>query len=118
MCLLILTLVPTTVNVAAISQAMIGEPLTLQCSLTTVRGIDSSVDIIWSSNDEMLRRINDNDATIVNDEVVYTDNYTIQTLTTAYDGVVIECEVVINTQTPIRDTSSIELDVNGMYFIM
>ena len=44
-------LVPTsTVSVTAPNTQTVGQSLTLQCEVTTVRGITSRVDIVWSSD--------------------------------------------------------------------
>ena len=74
----------------------VGQSLTLQCEVTSVRGITSRVDIVWSSNGTVLRRINDITATTMNNSLVYTDSYTISQLNTIDDGRVIQCEVVID----------------------
>ena len=90
-----------------------GQSLTLQCEVTTVRGITSGVDIVWSSNDIVLRRINGTTATTMDNSVVYTDSYTITMLSTSYDSRRIECEVTINVNPPIMASSNITLNVNG-----
>ena len=92
-----------------------GQSLTLQCEVTTVRGITSKVDIVWSSNDIVLRRINDTIATTMDNSLVYTDSYNISQLSTTDDGRVIQCEVVINASPPVMATDSITLNVMGMY---
>ena len=105
-------LVPTpTVNVIAPSTQTVGQSLTLQCEVTTVRGITSRVDIVWSSDSTVLRRINNTTATTMGNSLVYTDSYTISQLSTADDGRVIQCEVVITANPLARD--SITLDVTG-----
>ena len=83
--------------------------------MTTVRGITSKVDIVWSSNGTVLRRINDTIATTMDNSLVYTDSYNISQLSTTDDGRVIQCEVVINASPPVMATDSITLNVMGMY---
>ena len=92
-----------------------GQSLTLQCEVTTVRGIASRVDIVWSSNGIVLRRINDTIATTMDNSLVYTDSYNISQLSTTDDGRVIQCEVVINSNPPVMTTDNITLNVMGMY---
>ena len=71
-------LVPTpTVSVTAPNTQTVGQSLTLQCEVTTVRGITSRVDIMWSSDGTTLRRINDTTAITMDNSLVYTDSYTI-----------------------------------------
>ena len=90
----------------------VGQLLTLQCEVTTVRGITSRVDIVWSSGGVELERMNDVSSTTMGNLLVYTHSYTISQLSTTDDGRVIQCEVVINTVTA---TDSIKLDVTGKY---
>ena len=106
--------VPTpTVTVTAPINQIVGQSLTLQCEVTTVRGITSRVDIVWSSDGTVLRRMNDTTATTVDNSLVYTDTYTISQLSTADEGKVIQCEVVINTSPPVMASNSTTLDVTG-----
>ena len=93
----------------------VGQSLTLQCEVTTVRGVTSRVDIVWSSDDTVLRRINGKTATTVDNSLVYTDSYTISPLSTTDEKQVYKCEVVINASPPIRDDDNIVLDVTGKY---
>ena len=96
----------------------VGQSLTLQCEVTTVRGITSRVDIVWSSNDTELERTNGLSSTTMDNSLVYTDSYTISQLSTTDDGKVIQCEVVINTSPSVVASDSITLDVTGEYGII
>ena len=91
----------------------VGQSLTLQCEVTTVRGITSRVDIVWSSDGTELERMNDVSSTTMDNSLVYTDSYNISQLSTTDDGKVIQCEVVINTSSLASD--DITLDVTGEY---
>ena len=88
-----------------------GQSLTLQCEVTTVRGITSRVDIVWSGDGTVLRRINGATATTMANSLVYTDSYTISQLSITDDGRVIQCEVVINTNPSVMATDSVTLDI-------
>ena len=96
----------------------VGQSLTLQCEVTTVRGITSRVDIVWSSDDTELERTNGLSSTTMDNSLVYTDSYTISQLNTTDDGRVIQCEVVINTSPSVVASDSITLDVTGEYNII
>ena len=110
------SLVPTpNVTVTALNTQKMGESLILQCEVTTVRGITSRVDIVWSSNGTVLRRINDTMATTMDNSLVYTDSYNISQLSTTDDSRVIQCEVVISSIPQVM--ASITLDVIGMYIL-
>ena len=102
-----------TISATAPNTQTVGQSLTLQCEVTTVRGITSEVDIVWSSDGSVLRSINDTTATIMDNSLVYTDSYTISQLNTTDYGRVIQCEVVINVSPSIMANDSITLDVTG-----
>ena len=109
-------LVPSpTVRATAPNTQTVGQSLTLQCEMTTARGITSRVDIVWSSGGMVLMRTNDTTATTMDNSLVYTDSYTISQLSTTDDGRVIQCEVVINASPPVMASDSTTLDVNGEY---
>ena len=92
----------------------VGQSLTLQCEVTTVRGITSRVDIVWCSGTE-LERMNDVSSTTMDNSLVYTDSYTISQLSTTDEGRVIQCEVVINASPSVMASDIITLDVTGEY---
>ena len=111
--------VPTpTVSVTALNTQTVGQSLTLQCEVTTVRGVTSRVDIVWSSDGTALRRINDTTATIMENSLEYTDSYTISQLNTTDDGRMIQCEVVINASPSVMGNDAITLDVTGKDYII
>ena len=101
-------LVPThSVSVTALSNQTVGESLTLQCEVTTVRGITSRVDIVWSCDGMELNRINGTIATTMDNSLVYTDNYTISLLNTSHDSTLYECEAVINSSPSVEASDNI-----------
>ena len=81
--------------------------------MTTVRGITSRVDIVWSSDDgSELQTVNGTNASLISsNSTIYTSTYTIPLLSTTDDGRVYQCEVVINTSPPVMATGSVTLDV-------
>ena len=112
----IYVIVPTpTVSVTAPNTQTVGQSLTLQCEVTTVRGITSRVDIVWSSGGTELERMNDVSSTTMDNSLVYTDSYTISQLSTTDEGRVIQCEVVINASPPVMADNNITLVLMGMY---
>ena len=107
-------LVPTpTVSVAAPDTQTVGQSLTLQCEMTTVRGITSGVDIVWSSGSTELQRMNNVSSTAMNNSLVYSDSYTISQLSTTDEDSVIQCEVVINASPLVMASNNTMLDVTG-----
>jgi len=115
-CMYSFNTVPTpNVNVTVLNTQIVGQSLTLECSVTTVRGITSRVDIIWSSDGTELERmegINVSSSTTDN-SVVYTDTYYFSQLSTTDDGREYQCEVVINTSPSVMDNDSFRLDLMG-----
>ena len=103
------------VTVTAPNTQTVGQSLTLQCEVTTVRGITSKVDIVWSSGGTELQRMDNVSSTMMSNSLVYTNSYTISQLSTTDDGRVIQCEVVINVNPEIVANDSITLDVTGKY---
>ena len=96
----------------------VGQSLTLQCEVTTVRGITSRGDIVWSSNGIVLRRINGTIANIMENSLVYTDSYIISRLSTTDDGRVIQCGVVINASPPVMASNNLTILSVGGEFIL
>ena len=113
----VISLVPVpSVTINAPSNQTVGQSLTLESSITTVRGITSRVDIVWSSNGEQLRRVMGATPNSTNDNSeVYEVTYDIPLLSTSDDGRVIECEIIIMATPSIVATNNITLDVTGKY---
>ena len=95
-----------------------GQSLTLQCEVTTVRGITSRVDIVWSSDGTVLRRTNGVSSTTMDNSLVYTHSYTISQLNTTDDDRVIRCEGIIQVTSPQSSASTLTLDVTGQCVIV
>ena len=110
---IILLVPPPTVLVTAPNTQIVGQSLTLQCEVTTVRGITSRVDIVWSSGSTELNRTDNITLTTMHNSQVYRDSYAISQLSTTDDGRVIQCEVVINTSPPIQSDDKNALDITG-----
>jgi len=49
-----LTVPPPTVSMTALSDQIVGDPLSQECNVITVRGVTSSVDIVWMKDNEMI----------------------------------------------------------------
>ena len=108
-----ITVPPPSMTVTAPNTQIVSQSLTLECSVTAVRGITSRVDIIWRGDGKMLRRINNIPPTMMASSVLYIDTYTISQLNTTDDGREYQCEAVINASPPVIATSSVTLDVMG-----
>ena len=115
--LLYITVPIPNVTVTVPNTQIVGQSLTLQCEVTTVRGITSRVDIVWSSNGTELERMNDVSSTTMDNSLVYTDSYTILQLSTTDESRVIQCEIVINASPSVMASDSITLDVTGECYV-
>ena len=104
---------PNYVNITAPNTQIVGQSLTLECSVTTVRGITSKVDIVWSlKNGLELKRIAGMNISLeANNSNIFVDSYTIPQLSTFDHDRVYQCEVVINTSPPVMATGRVTLDV-------
>ena len=92
------------------------QSLTLQCIATIVRGITSTVDIIWTTGDTQVRRINN--VTVsgsVNSTSVYSDSFTIPSFDISDIGSVYQCEVLINSPLPTTAKTDFTIPIPSMY---
>ena len=111
-------LVPVpSIDIIALNNQTVGQSLTLESTITTVRGITSRVDIVWSSNGVELKRFtNANTSLTINDSELYKDTFNIPLLSTSDDGRVFQCEMIImTTPSTIVATNNITLDVTGKF---
>ena len=111
-------LVPTpTVSVTAPNTQTVGESLTLQCEVTTVRGITSRVDIVWMRNNTVVQTTNmTTTTTTMNNLLVYSDSYTISQLSTSDDNIEYRCRLAIRASPMVKADDTVTLDVTGEYF--
>ena len=98
----------------AVNNQTEGQPLILQCSVTTIRDINSRVDFLWINNGIELRRVEEvvSEPTVSNLEM-YTDHYIIPQLSNADNDSLYICEVVINRSPVISATGNITLNIAG-----
>ena len=105
-----------TVGNETLGNLTIGDPLTLYCTVTAVRGISSSVDIIWTTEGRVVRRVNNITADIeYDDSTIYTDSFEISSLSTIDYGREYQCTVRINGSPPVSSSDQITLIFNGEY---
>ena len=91
----------------------IGDPLTLDCTVTAVRGISSSVDIIWTTGGRVVRRVDNITAYRKNDSTIYTDSFEISSLSSIDNGREFQCTVVINASQPVNSSDQVTLIFPG-----
>ena len=116
-CIFNCTTVPVpSVTVSILNNQTVGQSLTIECSVTTARGITSRVDIAWSSNGSELnidKGVNINSS--INDSVLFTDTYIIPQLSTADEDREYLCEISIDAEPPVIATDSVIINVTGKH---
>ena len=104
------------VELMATTNPAVDQPLILQCIATVVRGITSTVDIIWTTGDTQVRRVNNVTASSnINSTSVYNDLFIIPLLDISNIGSVYQCEVLINSLPPITAKTDFIIPIPGMY---
>jgi len=114
---IILSLVPIPNEIlTAPDSQTVGQPLTLECSVTTVRGITSRMDMVWKRNGMVVYNQEGVNANLTTkDSLVYTDLYTITQLNTSDDSAIYQCDAVINIYPKIITSRLVILDITGMF---
>jgi len=100
-------------NNETLSNKTVGDPLTLHCTVTAVRGISSSVDIIWTTGGKEVRKVDNIMADIENNSAIYVDSFKISSLSKNDDETVYQCTVIINTYPRVFNRDQIKLDFPG-----
>ena len=107
------------VEVMATGIPVINQPLTLQCTANIVRGISSTVDIIWTTGDTQVRRVNN---VIVNSNInstsVYNDLFIIPSLDISDIGSLYQCEVLVNSVITTKAKADYIIPIPGTYIFM
>ena len=108
-------IVPTpNVSITVHNDMIVGQPFSLECIITTVRGINSQVNIIWSRGNDGEERTRENvNASITISSVMYRDYFNISQLTTDENGETYRCEVMINANPSVIANDSYTLHVIG-----
>ena len=96
------------VNVPTTENFIVGKILILRCVVSTMTSITDVLTFIWSSNNTVLRRVNETEQP--------QDHYVISRLNTSNDGQEYMCEVIIHSMIPERVNGTIELPLTGKSF--
>jgi len=109
--------VPDTYGLSLIAHhvQIVGQSLTLECSLTTYRGITSVVRFMWSSGGTNLKEEvkTGKDFTTQNLDI-YSNTYIIPQLSVSDDGRTYQCKAVINTNPTIVEYNNVTLKLTGI----
>ena len=100
----------------AVSAATIYQPLTLQCTATIVGDSTGTVDIIWTTGNAQIRRVNNVTASNNIDSTsksVYTDSFITPNLDVSNTGSVYQCEVWITSIFNATSKSNYTIPIPG-----
>ena len=105
-----------SVDIMAASILIIDQPLVLQCTATTVGNITSTVDIIWTTGNTQVRRVNNVTASSnINSSSIYNDSFIIPSLNISDIGSVYQCEVLINSVLHTTAITDFNVSIPGSY---
>ena len=99
---------PPYVTINASDEQDVGQSLILECRIKTIKDIDSTVDIIWTTGDTEVRRVENIPACLTSN---YSDFFTIPVLSRNDNNREYQCEVIINISPPVTGNGSITLNV-------
>ena len=112
--LLCFVIVPTPmVSVAILTNQTAGEPLTLYCNVTTVKGIDSTVNITWLIDGSELEIQDINVFNTSDNMQLYMTAYTIDHLSGNDHKRVYQCRVLIYSDMLVMASNNLTLNVTG-----
>ena len=104
------------VEVMATGIPAINQSLTLQCTANIVRGISSTVDIIWTTGDTQVRRVNNVIVSSnINSTSVYNDSFIIPSLDISDIGSLYQCEVLVNSVIPTKAKADYIIPIPGTH---
>ena len=94
--------VPVVV-IKAPDEYVVGQPLQLECQINAVTDIDSTVDIIWTSGNTEVRRVENTPGHLISN---YSDGFiAISSISRHNNNREYKCEVIINTSPPVKAAS-------------
>ena len=93
----------------------VGQPFSMECIMTTARGISSTIDIIWSRDGVEVKRITGANiiSSSTDSSIVYRDFYNISLVTTAEEDKIYQCRGVINATPNLTAENNVLLDLIG-----
>ena len=105
-----------TIEIQATIHPTIYQPLILQCTANIVKDITGTVDIIWTTGDTQVRRVNNVTASSnINSVSLYNDSFITPSLNVSDIGSVYQCEVLINSIVPTTAKSDYIIPIPGMH---
>ena len=99
-----------------INHPTIYKPLILKCNAVVTLGNATTVDIIWTTDNTQVRRVNNVTASsYINSSSIYTDSFIIPSLNISDIGSVYECQILVNSVLPTSAKADITIPIPGKY---
>ena len=102
---------PNVTLTALDDNAVIGESFSMECNVIVAKDINGGVDIVWTVNGSVKRRLNDSVGDMNSEYVLHRDVYNIPTLQLSDNNAVYYCEAIINTNTLLSGNDSITISL-------
>ena len=84
-----------------------------------MRGITSTIDIIWTTGDTQVRRVNNiTPSSNINSRSVYNDLFIIPSLDISDIGSIYQCEVFVNSILPSTAKTDFIIPIPGMKYVI
>ena len=90
---------------------VVGESFSMECNVIVAKDINGGVDIVWTVNGSVKRRLNDSVGDMNSEYVLHRDVYNIPTLQLSDNNAVYYCEAIINTNTLLSGNDSITISL-------
>ena len=108
--LCVLLVLTASVSMTALDDnPTVGESFSMECNVTMATSVIGSVDITWSVNGTMKRRVNDTVGDTNSEYVLHRDVYNITVLQLSDDNTVYYCEAMVNKSVPLKGNDSITI---------
>ena len=99
------------VTIIAPDEQTVGQSITLECRIEAVKDIDSTVDIIWTTDGTEVRRVENIQACLISN---YSDFFTTPVLS-KNNNREYQCKVIINISPPVIGNDSVTLSVTRKF---
>ena len=87
----------------------LGESFSMECNVIIAKSIIGNVDIIWTVNGTIKRRVDDSVGDTDSEYILHRDIYNITALQLSDDNIEYYCEAVVNKSVPLQGNDSITI---------
>ena len=94
----------------------VGESFSMECNVTIAKSIIGNVDIIWTVNDTIKRRVNDSVGEMNSEYILHRDVYNIEVLQLSDDNTMYVCEAMVNRSIFLKGNDDITIMLTNRKF--